>query len=201
MSGAAGPVGVFGKLPALGDFLLRGLPAGFADPWHGWLADGLATCREMLGDGWLAAYLEAPVWRFALAGDACGPDPVTGVLMPSVDAVGRYFFLTLASPAPAGVEAGQRGPEGWYDSLDALAREALDEPFALDTWLERVGGLAAPEVRDAEARVLFWCPASPSSEAASSASDRLPAGDAFVWLLDRPRHPEPAEPSLEPALP
>ena len=102
VSGAAGPVGVFGKLPALGDFLLRGLPAGFADPWHGWLADGLATCREMLGDGWLAAYLEAPVWRFALAGDACGPDPVTGVLMPSVDAVGRYFFLTLASPAPTG---------------------------------------------------------------------------------------------------
>ena len=104
MSGAAGPVGVFGKLPALGDFLLRGLPAGFADPWHAWLADGLVACRDLMGDGWLAAYLEAPVWRFALAGGTCGPAPVTGVLMPSVDAAGRYFFLTLAMLAPAGGE-------------------------------------------------------------------------------------------------
>jgi hypothetical protein len=62
-----------------------------------------------------------------------------------------------------------------------------------------VGGLPAPEIRETEARVLFWCPASPGNGAASSASDRLPAGDAFAWLLDGPRQPEPAEPSLEPS--
>jgi type VI secretion system protein ImpM len=201
VSGPAGPVGVFGKLPALGDFLLRGLPAGFADPWHAWLADGLVTCRDLLGDDWLAAYLEAPVWRFALAGGTCGPDLVTGVLMPSVDAVGRYFFLTLAFPASISLEAAPRGPEGWYDSLDTLAREALDEPFALDPWLGRVRDLPAPEVREAEARVLFWRPASPGIEAVASASDRLPVGDAFAWLLDGPRLPEPAESSMEPAAP
>ena len=46
--GAAAP-GVFGKLPARADFLSRGLPPSFADPWHAWLVRGLAAARQELG--------------------------------------------------------------------------------------------------------------------------------------------------------
>ena len=40
----------------------------------------------------------APIWRFALAPGVAGPLPMLGVMMPSVDRVGRQFPLTLAAP-------------------------------------------------------------------------------------------------------
>jgi type VI secretion system protein ImpM len=43
-------------------------------------------------------YLTFPVWRFLLPVGVLGSTAWTGVLMPSVDRVGRYFPLTLATP-------------------------------------------------------------------------------------------------------
>src|ERR687890_132230 len=88
--------GVFGKLPARADFLSRGLPASFADPWHAWVVRGLAAARQELAERFESAYMAAPVWRFVLPPGACGPALAAGVVLPSVDAVGRLFPLALA---------------------------------------------------------------------------------------------------------
>ena len=88
--------GVYGKLASRGDFVSRGLPHSFIQPWDAWLAAGLLASQEQLGAQWLDAYLVSPLWRFALAPDVCGPTAVVGVLMPSIDRVGRYFPLTIA---------------------------------------------------------------------------------------------------------
>jgi type VI secretion system protein ImpM len=93
-AGTAGP-GVFGKLPARGDFVDRGLPKSFTDPWHAWLVDGLAAARAELGAGFEPAYMAAPVWRFLLPAGAAGPTAACGVLLPSVDSAGRLFPLSL----------------------------------------------------------------------------------------------------------
>ncbi len=98
-------IGFYGKLPARGDFVQAGLPRSFTDPWDRWLQRVLAASQAMLGDRWLPAWLEAPVWRFALMPGVCGPDPALGLWLPSVDRVGRHFPLTLAAVMPEGRSA------------------------------------------------------------------------------------------------
>lgn len=93
-------VGFFGKLPQTGDFVRRNLPGDFVGPWDAWLQQGLKSSREQLGSSWLDCYLKAPFWRFALTPGLCGQSPWIGVMMPSVDRVGRYFPLTVAAREP-----------------------------------------------------------------------------------------------------
>lgn len=87
--------GWFGKLPGMGDFGQRRLPPRFRVIWDEWLQTGLQALRLQRED-WVAHYLQAPLWFFALGEDIMSPSPWIGVLMPSVDSVGRYFPLTLA---------------------------------------------------------------------------------------------------------
>ena len=104
MNGPA-EVGFYGKLPSHGDFLRRRVSDAFVSAWDRWLQDGLAATRTALGDRWLEVYLTSPVWRFACAAGACGPQPVHGVIAPSVDRVGRYFPMTIVADRSEGTSA------------------------------------------------------------------------------------------------
>src|SRR3954465_3512054 len=88
-------VGFYGKLPSHGDFLKRRVSDGFVSVWDAWLQESLATSKAALGDAWLDVYLTSPAWRFICGPGACGPAVVAGVMVPSVDRVGRCFPLTL----------------------------------------------------------------------------------------------------------
>ena len=179
MSDAPSAVGVFGKLPALGDFLARGLAPAFTDAWHDWLERGLAAARAELSEEFLPAYMEAPAWRFALAAGLAGELPVTGVMVPSVDAVGRWFPLTLAAAA-------LRAEEPWYDALETHARLALeDDP--LDGWLARLAELPPPDAAEAEDDpVAFWGAGSPFVPPGALRFAVLPTGADFHRLLREP---------------
>src|SRR5688572_18349977 len=95
MDAASATVGFFGKLPCRGDFLRRRVPEEFVAAWDEWLQLCLTQSREQLGDAWRDAYLAGPIWRFVLAEGVCGTGAYAGVLMPSVDRVGRCFPLTI----------------------------------------------------------------------------------------------------------
>jgi len=82
-------VGILGKLPSRGDFPRRDLPAEPARPLDDWVAAAVAASR--------AAFLEAPVWCFALAAGSCGPSARAGLRLPSVDRVGRRVPLLLVA--------------------------------------------------------------------------------------------------------
>src|SRR5262249_51991550 len=88
-------VGFYGKLPCRGDFLQRRAPQDFVDVWDAWLQEGLHESRQRLQEAWLNTYLTGRVWRFVLSAGVCGSGVYAGVLVPSVDRVGRYFPLTL----------------------------------------------------------------------------------------------------------
>ncbi len=132
-------VGLFGKLPARGDFVRVGLPGNFIEPWDAWLQRALLSARGQLGERWLPAWLEAPIWRFSLPPGACGAGAALGLMMPSVDRVGRYFPLTLAAvfavgdPAPSPEQSA-----AWLDNCEAAGRSALEQDATPEQVLARL---------------------------------------------------------------
>jgi len=195
--------GWFGKLPALGDFASRRLPSAWVEAWDAWLQQELVRARAA-GDeaAWLSQYLVAPVRRFWLAPGLLGADAWLGVLMPSVDSVGRYFPFTLTTPLPAGhddvVDALADAP--WLDAAEALSRQVLDPEFdvaALEQALPDLPALhgdrrteanaeaqVAQQLREAQTRLrsVWWC------EGAAVAgdyivADGLPCDATFDALL------------------
>jgi type VI secretion system protein ImpM len=129
--------GWYGKLPTLGDFASRRLGQDFIEPWDLWLGQGMSAQREALGEGWLDAYLQSPVWRFVLMPDVLALRPqraLAGILMPSVDRVGRYFPLTIAANLP---RVPRRAAEieqllGWLHQLEDLAADALHDDWTVE---------------------------------------------------------------------
>ncbi|MEO7207604.1 MAG: type VI secretion system-associated protein TagF [Steroidobacteraceae bacterium] len=126
-------VGFFGKLPSHGDFVRRRVADDFVTGWDSWLQQCLAQSRETLGAAWLDTYLTSPVWRFALAPRVCGAAGVAGILVPSVDRVGRYFPLTIVWPTPpdlSTLEIALRYRTGFEHAerllLDTLAAEQFE---------------------------------------------------------------------------
>ncbi len=157
-------VGFYGKLPALGDFVGRRLVRDFVTPWDDWLQLAMAASRSQLGDAWLETYLTSPLWRFALSSGVCGGDACGGVLMPSVDRVGRYFPLALVGALPPGASLPEiaGGCGDWFSAAESLLLSTLDEEteFDLDAFDAQVVELGAPRA--------------PPSEAFSADGDDLP---------------------------
>ncbi|MGX2030701.1 MULTISPECIES: type VI secretion system-associated protein TagF [Methylocaldum] len=140
-------VGFYGKLPALGDFVSRRLPRHFIDHWDQWLQSAIAASREQLRDSWLDVYLTSPIWRFGLSAGVCGSDAWAGILMPSVDKVGRYFPLTLAVPVaePQNLPFLFRRDCGWFEDLEALALSGLENDFDLAEFDRELETLSLPD--------------------------------------------------------
>src|SRR5436309_2709465 len=142
--------GWYGKLPTLGDFASRRLGGDFIEPWDAWLGEGLGAQRDRMGDAWLEAYLASPTWRFVLM-PAClpglaPPRALAGVLMPSVDRVGRYFPLTLVTdlePLPASAGACE-ALLGWLHRLEDLALDALQDDWSIDELEQALAGVEPP---------------------------------------------------------
>jgi type VI secretion system protein ImpM len=124
--------GWYGKLPCLGDFASRRLPREFIENWDAWLQRSIAASRRELGERWLDLFLTSPMWRFALAPGACGPDAWAGLLLPSVDKVGRYFPLTIAVPLER-CDADLTevfAAHSWYADIEKVALAALSIDYA-----------------------------------------------------------------------
>lgn len=156
----AGAPGWHGKLPSLGDFASRRLEPTFVEPWDGWLAKGLLALRENDPEHWLDAYLASPSWRFLLTagvlpGEA-GRGAWAGVLMPSVDRVGRYFPFTLAVPlaeAPA-TTLQMSALWHWLGRLDELAGDALQDDWSVDQLEAELARMAGPGLEPLAAQPL-----------------------------------------------
>lgn len=131
--------GLFGKLPGHGDFIQRDLPSSFVRAWDEWLQRAVHGSRELLGEPWLDYYLTSPIWRFALSPGVLNDQAWAGVLVPSVDSVGRYFPLTMAVPVASTTNpfALQVNAENWYRQMSELAIEALQGALRADQLLER----------------------------------------------------------------
>ncbi|WP_069472314.1 type VI secretion system-associated protein TagF [Candidatus Marithrix sp. Canyon 246] len=130
--------GFYGKLPCKGDFIRRGLAKDFVQPWDTWLQQGLACSREQLGKDWDELYLVSPIWHFLLSAGLCGSSSWLGLMMPSVDKVGRYFPLTVAIKLPFQISENSLTDTAivnWFAQADDLALSTLEEPFDFDQFV------------------------------------------------------------------
>ncbi len=148
MALSAYAAGYYGKLPARGDFVTRGLAPQFVSPWDAWLQQALQASRERLKDRWLEGYLSAPLWRFLLPPGLVVPHAVAGVFCPSVDRIGRHFPFTIA--ALLGTDALDAAAtlvraRGWFAAVEELALAGLDPGLDLERHGERIEELAFPD--------------------------------------------------------
>jgi type VI secretion system protein ImpM len=135
--------GFFGKLPSHGDFVDRGLPRSFIEPWDDWLQRAMRSSRDILGPAWLDCYLIAPIWRFVLSPNVCGPNSWCGLVMPSVDRVNRYFPLTIAAPQDLNAATLPHVTRGgpWFDRCEEIALGALSTRVGADDLATRLSAL------------------------------------------------------------
>lgn len=120
-------LGFFGKVPAHGDFIERGLPRHFVGAMDEWLQGAITCSQGALGQEWLQTYLTCPLWRFGLSDGAIDSQQWVGILCPSVDSVGRYFPLIIAEKVTQGniFTAYQNNAE-WFDYVEKLALSTLE---------------------------------------------------------------------------
>ena len=147
-------IGWFGKMPAMGDFAQRRLPPEFVQGWDPWLQRGLAESRSRLGADWQELYLTFPVWRFVLPPGWFGSSGWCGILMPSVDRVGRHFPLTICHSMNA-----QAFGASSLDELDVLLDGFTDAGLAaldgmgVESFELRLGVLRRPKLLDTDGLV------------------------------------------------
>lgn len=184
--------GLYGKLPARGDFVRAGLPRDFVDPWDNWLQRGILAAQEIAGEAWLAAWLEAPIWRFVLPPGLLGEGGVAGVWLPSVDRAGRYFPLTVAAVAPFDWAVRPAVLQGFLSGAEQTALDALEQDLGPEEVLHRAEEAlrhradddGAPGHAPEPGLASWWTEGAPRVAARAACGTRLPEGRAFAGLLD-----------------
>ncbi|UWQ81356.1 type VI secretion system-associated protein TagF (plasmid) [Leisingera sp. S132] len=177
--------GAFGKMPSAGDFFRLNTPGGFVRVWDAWLQQVMLDGKGAYGAGFDAHYMSAPIWRFSLPAGLAGAAPVWGVMMPSVDRVGRRFPLTLVAARPAASQAGldHRGAEPLFEGLEDLALDALEDTMTRDRLAERLASMPVPEgVQPAAMDVVMAGPLGP--ERLKALDPRLAGCSLWTAVLD-----------------
>jgi type VI secretion system protein ImpM len=185
---------MFGKIPARGDFVSAGLPPGVTRAWDQAISGALAAARNVLADRWDDVWLQAPVWRFAFPETMCGPAPLFGLWMPSVDRAGRHFPLMLAATAPgATTEQMVRHGTAWLDAAEDAGRAAIADdlsPSQLAALIPAPPNLSAEPDADLPHGLcprphagLWWTDGAPLVPAQALVLDTMPDGALLVAML------------------
>ena len=184
--------GFYGKLPARGDFVGAGLPRDFIAGWDAWWQAMLVASRATLGEAWLPAWMEAPIWRFALLPGTCGAAGVVGLWMPSVDRAGRHFPLTIAAVcAETDLTSLSRAGNGFLAEAEQAGLDALEHDFSPDALAARVAAArmaddvtpAPPAVGVETASTLWWTAGGPFVGECAFALPDLPDSATFARML------------------
>ncbi len=135
--------GYYGKIPTYGDFLRHNLARTFIETWDDWLQSAISVSKKQLGEDWLDAYLTCPIYRFVLSSGICGNESHIGIMMPSVDQVGRYYPFMLGATLDEAANPFHllQQHNTWFEQAQALALSTLEDDFEHDTLNHSVSAL------------------------------------------------------------
>lgn len=187
-------LGFYGKIPAQGDFVGRNLPSAFVQVWDEWLQARMHHLKNDLGDEWLEHYLVCPIWRFYLPSGVINDQQWTGIWVPSVDKVGRYFPLTFAAPIRSSVNIcevfGSRNNH-WYEKLEEIALKTLTEFLTaeeieciLAAEMSVLDSFYSPPNKEVLTLPYNWLAIREKQQPLSLVCDALPNESEFLFMVD-----------------
>lgn len=141
--------GLYGKLPAHGDFIQHDMPPEFISVWDSWLQHAIMASQEELEGRWLELYLVSPIWKFALSKGVVDQEHHWfGMMLPSVDSVGRYYPLTIARKVSAHMPMLRclEISNDWFDDIENIALTSLQNGLRLENMAGMLGQISIPEV-------------------------------------------------------
>lgn len=156
MSPAHLTTGFFGKIPATGDFVSRGLPGEFVRQWDRWAARHLAP---LITDG---TWPDPIGLRFLLGPGALSPSvpvPMAGITLPSADRIGRRFPLTVAASLMTATTNLAVSASRWFDQIEDAATAAQAGSTSADEFAAELAALPFPTVEAGSETVrgiVFW---------------------------------------------
>ncbi len=136
-------IGFCGKIPAHGDFVSRNLPEEFLGPWNQWIQTVISASQEQLENLWLQTFLTSPIWRFAVSPGGCSSIGFCGMMIPSVDKVGRYFPFTMiefTDDEPLNI---MRNGTEWFEAAQQVLLKGLEEDLDIEAICEEATNLSS----------------------------------------------------------
>ena len=148
-------IGFFGKLPSHGDFVSMGFGRNLQSALDAWLQAGLQAVQQELGEDWERRFRLMPAWRFIIEHGLWGPATIAGVLLPSLDRVGRSFPLVIATQLHGFAEhPRQLYLDGtWFTAVEAIAESSAKRDFDINhftTSLKRLRSLRPADLAENE---------------------------------------------------
>jgi len=126
-----------------GDFLSSALPRSFQDKVENWVRGGFVAAQR--NPNWHTEYLSSPIWQFAAARGYFDNNAWCGIIMPSVDSVGRNFPMIIAMQTDA-------VRHDVLQTAQNLAQEALGDSLDVTAWENEILGLGVLDVADGPTR-------------------------------------------------
>lgn len=146
ISSDADRIGFFGKLPTHGDFVSSGVGRKLQGALDAWLQSSLQAIQTEFGSQWERRFRSMPSWRFVVERDLWGPATLAGVIVPSLDRVGRNFPLVVAAQLH-GFSEDPRSlclDDTWFIAIEGLAETSARRDFDIDTFTTGLKWLRLP---------------------------------------------------------
>jgi type VI secretion system protein ImpM len=182
----SGDAFLFGKLPAHGDFVSRGLSEGARQAWDDWASAALEQLRAASAD-FDDAHGSIPPWRFVAGPSSLGEGWRIGALTPSIDSAGRRFVLVAGLDGCGAEQAGGHGL-AVAAAVENILYQALGDRLAADQVIGVISRALEDLADDARAAtVLAAAPRSPGAWWSPGVDVRVsaqPPADLFAAASD-----------------
>lgn len=136
--------GFFGKLPARGDFVTRGLPSGARPVVDRWLTRVLSPMARR-PECWPGGGLRGLI--------AHGEDVLALLILPSRDAAGRHFMLAAIAPSSG---TGQAQVDAWAEQVLPALTRAVEGDLDANDLIALLANLTLPAGGAASRPPLLW---------------------------------------------
>ncbi len=189
-------IGFFGKVPTNGDFVSTGLDPTFQTELDNWIQSGLHASEQEHGSEWQRLFRATPPWRFVIERSLWGKATLVGVLLPSIDRVGRNFPLVIAAKL-GNFNDNPRllcFDDTWFTAVEALAETSSARDFDLAGFIAGLKRLRLPQATVAPKRAMpnddnpisiWWTINADTRRATGFKTDGAPQATHFIELMKR----------------
>ena len=200
-------IGFFGKVPSHGDFVATSLSRGLQDFLQVWLQAGLQRVQQSFPVDWEERFRAMPAWRFVIERGQWGPATLAGVVVPSLDRVGRSFPLVVVAPVP-GFSGDPRRvclDDSWFTAAEGIAESSSRRDFDIKEFTAGLKRLRSPHPGDLEPEAgprttgTLWWRRGDDRRLVGFRTSAAPQPDDLLKLL--PDDAPPSRPSATPTQP